>query len=110
MLLFLHLDVPTNTGHEVGSKLSPTIDLGLSAANFVLKLLAEQKLTQVNIQYIMTAGTELLNNAIKANLQEAVRLIVENKLDPMSALSSLLDCKATPFAQLNHQSLSHTIV
>jgi hypothetical protein len=78
--------------------------LGLSSANFVLKLLAEQKLTQVNIQYIMTAGTELLNNAIKANLQEAIRLIVENKFDPMSALSSLLDCKETPFAQLKHQS------
>jgi hypothetical protein len=78
--------------------------LGLSAANFVLKLLAEQKLTQVNIQYIMNAGTELLNKAINANLQEAIRLIVERKLDPMSALSSLLDCKATPFAQLSNQS------
>jgi hypothetical protein len=46
----------------------------------------------------------LLHKAINTNLQEAIRLIVESKLDSMSALSSLLDCKATPFAQLSSQS------
>lgn len=86
----------------------PPIDFGLSAANLVLKLLAEQKLAQVNIKYIINSGMELLNNAINVYLQEAIRLIVERKFDPMLSLSSLLDCKATPFAKLAVTSLHKT--
>jgi hypothetical protein len=89
----------THVSSSSSWKLSPPIDLGLSAANFFRKLLAQQKLTQLNIEYIMNNGTKLLNKAIHANKQDAIRLIVESKLVPMSAVSSILDCKATPFSQ-----------
>lgn len=74
------------------------------AGDFVLNLLAEQKMTQVNIKYIMDEGTDLLNEAVNRKLQEALHLILEKNLDLISALSSLLDCKDKPFEKLKHQS------
>ncbi len=96
------VDVATTTEHFALQV--PPIDLGSLAADFILKLLAEQKLPLVNIKYVMDAGTQLANNAVNNKLQEAIRLIVNNNLDPLSALSSILLCKETPFAQLRHQS------
>lgn len=66
--------------------------------------MAEQKMTQVNIKYIMDEGTDLLNEAVNRKLQEALHLILEKNLDLISALSSLLDCKDKPFEKLKHQS------
>ncbi|KAK4007160.1 hypothetical protein OUZ56_012322 [Daphnia magna] len=53
----------------------PPIDLGTLAADFILKLLTEQKLTQVNIKYVMNAGRQLVNNSVNNKLQEDIRLI-----------------------------------
>ncbi|EFX61764.1 hypothetical protein DAPPUDRAFT_338203 [Daphnia pulex] len=87
---------------DVACLQAPPNDLGLIAGDFVLNLLAEQKMTQVNIKYVMDVGTNLLNEAVNRKLQEAFHLILENNFDPMSALSSLLDCKDKPF--VTHQS------
>jgi hypothetical protein len=44
----------------------------LLAGDFVLNLLAEQKMTnQVNIKYVMDVGTKLVNEAVNRKLQEA---------------------------------------
>lgn len=82
----------------------PTNDLSLLAGDFVLNLLAEQKMTQVNIKYVMDVATKLVNEAVNRKLKEALHLILENNLDPSSALSSLLDCQDKPFEKLKHQS------
>lgn len=97
---------------DVACLQAPPNDLRLLAGDFVLNLLAEQKMTQVNIKYIMDEGTNLLNlifililnEAVNRKLKEALHLILENNLDPISALSSLLDCKDKPFEKLKHQS------
>ena len=49
----------------------PPNDLSLLAGDFVLNLLAEQKMTQVNIKYVMDVGTKLVNEAVNRKLQEA---------------------------------------
>jgi hypothetical protein len=102
---------------DVACLQAPPNDLRLLAGDFVLNLLAEQKMTQVNIKYIMDEGTNLLNlilililnEAVNRKLQEALHLILENNLDPISALSSLLDCKDKPLEKLKHQSTQKKI-
>ncbi len=95
---------------DVACLQAPPNDLRLLAGDFVLNLLAEQKMTQVNIKYIMDEGTNLLNlililnEAVNRKLQQALHLILENNLNPISALSSFLDCKDKPFEKLKHQS------
>jgi len=92
------------TRDDVACLQAPPNDLGLLAGDFVLNLLAEQKMTQVNIKYVMDVGTNLLNEAVNRKLQEAFHLILEKNMDPRSALSSLLNCKDKPFEELKHQS------
>ena len=82
----------------------PPNDLSLLAGDFVLNILAEQKMTQVNIKYVMDVGTKLVNEAVNRKLKEALHLVLEKNLDPRSALSSLLDCQDKPFEKLKHQS------
>ncbi len=46
---------------DVACLQAPPNDLRLLAGDFVLNLLAEQKMTQVNIKDVMDVGTNLLN-------------------------------------------------
>ena len=76
------------------------------AGDFVLNILAaEQKMTQVNIKYVIDVGTKLVNEAVNRKLKEALHLILENNLDPRSALSSLSDCQDKPIELTNKQVL-----
>ena len=81
----------------------PTVDnLQHLAADFVLNMLTEQKLTQVNVQYVMEAATTLINETVKHRLQEYISFLETNNHD-RDAQISLLDYKEDPFVLLRNQ-------
>jgi hypothetical protein len=75
-------------------------DLG---AEFVLKLLTEQKVTQVNVQYVMETAKILINETVKQKLQKATLTLDFPKMDAAAALSRLLASSENPFALVRNQ-------
>lgn len=71
-------------------------------ADFLLSLLANQKLNQVNVQYIMKEATKLINLAIKQKLDEAASILSTNNVDP-TCLSTLTEGLQDPFDCLHNQ-------
>ncbi|KAK4007263.1 hypothetical protein OUZ56_012424 [Daphnia magna] len=66
--------VNNNSGIEIDCELHSShvelvkprdVDLQHLGADFVLNMLTEQKLTQINVQYVMEAATTLINEAFK---------------------------------------------
>nr|CAH0100559.1 unnamed protein product [Daphnia galeata] len=81
----------------------PTVDnLQHLAADFVLNMLTEQKLTQVNVQYVMEAATTLINETVKHRLQEYISFLETNNHDRYAQIT-LLDYKEDPFVLLRNQ-------
>lgn len=80
----------------------PRVDLQHLAADFVLKMLTEQKLTQVNEQYVMEAATSLINETVKRKWQESIFFLKTNNHD-RDAQIPLLDYKEDPFVLLRNQ-------
>lgn len=74
----------------------------MASADFVLNLLSEQKLNQVNVQYVMKEAAVLVNRAVKQKIMEASSILTANNIDH-TCLSSLLESNEDSFALLHNQ-------
>jgi hypothetical protein len=85
------------------------VDLQHLGADFVLNMLTEQKLTQVNVQYVMETATTLINEAVKQKVQQAISFLqqrngsMETDNHDRDALIPLLDYKEDPFVSIRNQ-------
>jgi hypothetical protein len=72
-------------------------------------MLTEQKLTQVNVQYVMETATTLINEAVKQKVQQAISFLqqrngsMETDNHDRDALIPLLDYKEDPFVSIRNQ-------
>ncbi len=81
----------------------PTIiDLNDTGADFVLKLLSEQKLNQVNVQFVIDAASNLINQSVKNHMLQVLSVLSANNID-CSCLDSLLESSMDPFVALHTQ-------
>ncbi len=71
-------------------------------ADFVLKMLSEQKLNQVNVQYVVGEATTLISQSVKQHMLEVVSTLKERGLDT-TCLTGLLESKEDPFVSLHTQ-------
>jgi hypothetical protein len=70
------------------------------AGEFVMKLLAEQKLTQVDIQLIMEGTSELVNHIVQEKLKEARVHLIEHGCSHVEVIENLKKKTDTIFGHL----------
>ena len=80
------------------------IDVTNTGADFVLKMMSEQKLNQVNVQYVMKVAKILIDQSIRHKMEE-VRAVLSAKNIEASCLDDLLDSSIDPFVPLRIQYL-----
>ena len=68
-------------------------------------MLAEQKLNQVNVQFVMQETQSLVNAVIAEKLQQVSQVLTENNLDPDILLAEVLenDSHSNIFQNLHNQ-------
>ena len=73
-------------------------------------MLAEQKLNQVNVQFVMQETQSLVNAVIAEKLQQVSQVLTENNLDPDILLAEVLenDSHSNIFQNLHNQRAQNT--
>lgn len=79
-----------------------TINLQERCAEFVLKLLAEQKLNHVNVQYVTHQSKALISHCVNLKMAQVLSVLEENGIDS-TCLNDVIQSHENPFIELQTQ-------
>lgn len=78
------------------------INLHNIGAEFVLKMLSEQKLNQVNVQFVMEVAKTLINQSVNHRMNQVASILTSNNIDP-TCLAGLIGSSIDPFVSIHNQ-------
>lgn len=81
----------------------PNNSMDEASGRFILKLLAEQKLNQVNIQCIMNETTSIIKTAVKRKLNDVSAFLASKNVRNGSCVLNQLEEVEDPFILLKNQ-------
>ncbi|XP_045030405.1 uncharacterized protein LOC116935148 [Daphnia magna] len=79
-----------------------TINLQERCVEFVLKLLAEQKLNHVNVQYVTHQSKALISHCVNLKMAQVLSVLEENGIDS-TCLNDVIQSHENPFIELQTQ-------